>query len=496
MAGKRAIIWTAVSSEEQAAGDKDSLAHQERLGRAAAAKHNLDVVDVLRSDDSRSIIRLDVAMKNPKLGYAQLVEAIERKQVDVLFYYSIDRLGRNMALVTTVMELCRAAGVVLYDLSNPPATLRTETGDMERIGSTLQAVMAQSEVDKFKSRARFGRTARARRGEFLATIPYGYTRTGEGTIATDPTAAAVVLRIFDEYLQGHGSRRIAEGLNADGIPTPHGSTWMVGTVVMILRNVLRYAGWMEHNRYSRKWRDPYMRVRGNWPALIDDATAERIQSERRERNANRRLADTPHLLSGVVYCIDCDAPMRLSTVDSGRNKSGVRNRLTYLRCTAAKHPFWQVRADALMGYIAAKITELRTVDIDALCAADAGVDRAAAALDTARRELARLQRALEAVDDDYYVGGKLDADRYARQVQRITVEIANRRAEIERLDAQLQREAERGSRRDRLLDVRDNGAAMLRSADPTAANVWLREHVRVWIRSKELREDEVIVEWI
>jgi hypothetical protein len=391
------------------------------------------------------------------------------------------------------MELCRASGVTLYDLSNPPHTLQAETGDMERIGSTLQAVMAQSEVDKFKKRARFGRTARARRGEFLSSIPYGYTRAIDGTIATDDATAPVVLRIFDEYLQGHGLPRIAAGLNGDGIPTAHGSTWRMGSMQMIFDNVLRYAGWMEHNRYSRKWGDPYMRVRGNWPALIDDATAERILAERAARAANRRLADTPHLLSGVVYCIDCDAPMRISTHPTGRR---TRKQVVYLRCTRATHPYWGVRTDAIMGYIAAKIDELRDVDIDALCAADSDSDRTAAAIETARRELARLQRAQEAADDDYYIAGKLDADRHTRTVQRLAAEIANRRADIERLDAQLQREAERGSKRDRLLDVLANGAAILKSADPTAANVWLREHVRVWIRGKDLRDDEVIVEWL
>jgi site-specific DNA recombinase len=493
MVGKRAIIWTAVSSEEQAADDKDSLAHQERLGRAAAAKYGLDVVDVLRSDDSRSIIRLDVAMQNPKLGYARLVEAIDRRAFDVLFFYNMDRLGRNRALVAAVQEECIAAGVALYDLSNPPHTLDVQSGDTNRIVWAVQAAQAQGEVERFKARARFGRTARARRGEFLGTIPYGYTRAPDGTIATDDATAPVVLRIFDEYLQGHGLPRIAAGLNGDNIPTAHGSTWRMGSMQMIFDNVLRYAGWMEHNRYSRKWGDPYMRVRGNWPALIDDATAERILAERAARAANRRLADTSHLLSGVVYCIDCDRPMRISTHPTGKR---TRKQAVYLRCTNAAHPYWGVRADAIMGYIAAKVDELREVDIDALCAADGDNDRTAAAIETARRELARLQRALEAADDDYYIAGKLDADRHTRTVQRIAAEIANRRSEIERLDAQLQREAERGSKRDRLLDVLANGAAILKSADKTAANVWLREHVRVWIRGKDLRDDEVIVEWL
>ncbi len=52
--------------------------------------------------------------------------------------------------------------------------------------------------------------------------PYGYTLhpTIRNKLAIDPESAAVVRRIFDEALQGHGTSRIAEGLNDDHVPTP------------------------------------------------------------------------------------------------------------------------------------------------------------------------------------------------------------------------------------------------------------------------------------
>ena len=493
MPTKRALIWTAVSSEEQARDDKESLAHQEQQGREHAARHGLHVVGVLRSDDSRSIVRLDVAMRNPNLGYAALVDAIDGHTFDVLLFYSVDRLGRNMALVTTVQELCRAAGIALYDCSNPPATINSEAGDMERIVGGLQGAMAQAEIDKLRKRARFGRTARAKRGMFLHRIPYGYVADEHGHIVEDTAAAAVVRRIYSEYLSGHGLPRIADGLNADGIPTPRGNVWQVGTVAYILNNVQRYAGWLEHNRYSRRWHDPYMRVRGQWPALIDDATAERITSERAERAANRQLADTQHLLSGVVWCMECRAPLRLSTTNSGSRNV---KRLTYLRCNAPAHPFWQVRADAIMPYVLDKIQQLTLADIDALCAADDAPDRTQEQIDAARRDLDRLTRAVSQADNDYYIAGKLDADRHTAIVQRLQADIATRTADLARLEQQQHDRAAQGSRRDRLTAIMADGANILRSAAPAAANVWLRKNVRVWLSGRDLTgEDLPIVEW-
>lgn len=491
MAGKRAIIWAAVSSEEQAAGDKESLQHQERLGREAAARHGLDVVGVITSDDSRSLIRLDVAMRNPRLGYAALVDAIERRTFDVLIYYDSDRLGRNRALVAQVQEECIAARVALYDLSNPPRDISADVGSGQRVMWSIQGANAQDDVERFKRRARFGRTARARKGLFLHAIPYGYTRGEDGKIVTDPGPAAIVRRIFASYLDGHGLPRIAASLNADGIPTPHGSTWQVGTVGYILDNVLRYAGWLEHNRYSRAWGDPYLRTRGQWPPLITEADAARIQAERSARAANRKLADTPHLLSGVCWCMDCNRPMRLCTHRDPRRPHQPPR--TYVRCHAgAAHAYWSLHAPAVLQYVLAELARLTTVDVDAILDADAQAADPAADIAAAQRDIDRLRRMLQAADDDYYIAGKLDADRHERTVSRLQSEIANRQTQLDELRARQQQAADRDSRRARLLDALANGPAILRDADPTAANVWLRTHIRVWLKDKEV----LIVEWL
>jgi hypothetical protein len=140
--------------------------------------------------------------------------------------------------------------------------------------------------------------------------------------------------------------------------------------------------------------------------------------------------------------------------------------------------------------------QLTTADIDAICAADTSVEDARTALAAAQREIARLQRSLQDADDAHFIAGTLDADRYARTVARLNAEIANQRAAAARCAEHIEHDAERGGRRARLLDVLRNGAAILRSADPTAANVWLRQHVRVWVRDKALRDGEVLVLWL
>jgi hypothetical protein len=46
----------------------------------------------------------------------------------------------------------------------------------------------------------------------------------------DPEKAAVVRRIFAEYLEGRSAREIAARLNAEGILSPRGGTWMASAI--------------------------------------------------------------------------------------------------------------------------------------------------------------------------------------------------------------------------------------------------------------------------
>lgn len=50
----------------------------------------------------------------------------------------------------------------------------------------------------------------------------GYTKDGDGHLVIDPEQAEVVKRIYREYLEGLSMKKIAEGLEQDGILTGAG----------------------------------------------------------------------------------------------------------------------------------------------------------------------------------------------------------------------------------------------------------------------------------
>jgi site-specific DNA recombinase len=151
-----------------------------------------------------------------------------------------------------------------------------------------------------------------------------------GIRRVNPEQAAVVRRIYEEYLAGRSPKMICHGLNRDGIPSPRGGEWRASTLsgnrergIGVLRNPI-YAGRYLYNRVHMK-RDPESRKRvsrGNahedrvtveLPELriVSDADFERAQeqSEQLSRGSLVSRRRAKYLLSGLVRCGGCSGAM-------------------------------------------------------------------------------------------------------------------------------------------------------------------------------------------
>ncbi len=109
--------------------------------------------------------------------------------------------------------------------------------DAHDLVMSLYGGMSKGERNRIKIRVRAAMAAQARtEGRFLGgRPPYGYQLADAGPhpnpgkaavgqrlhrLESDPDAAPVVRRIFDEYVAGRGLYAIAEGLTRDGIACP------------------------------------------------------------------------------------------------------------------------------------------------------------------------------------------------------------------------------------------------------------------------------------
>ena len=283
-------------------------------------------------------------------GYQALIAAIRGGQCEVVLSESLDRLSRDQEHIAGFHKTAQFAGVSILTLAEGPI------GELQ-IGfkDTMGVLYLKDLADK----TRRGLEGRVRQGRSGGGLCYGYRvirgpvdRHGEaerGLRAIDPGEAAIVQRIFEEFVAGDGPIAITKRLNAEGITGPRGGVWTDGALrghakaqTGILRNEL-YAGRIVWNR--RRWlKDPETGRRvarhNDDSALVSEEVPElRIVSPDLWEGAKRRLEQAARprtvvaygtgvmtdqlwqhrraktLLSGKVFCAACGG----SYVTSGKD---------------------------------------------------------------------------------------------------------------------------------------------------------------------------------
>lgn len=499
---KRFVSWAAVSSLPQA--KKISVDDQ--------LKTNLEHIEkwegVLYKElpirgKSRSIISWEKACATiPE--YAALRDMIEKREFDVLIYLDRSRLGRKALLIDTIVEMCHEAGIVTYPTESPPNTLEPKGGDFaHRIVGAIESIVAQEEVTKMKRRHAFGMAARVRNGDFPARVPYGWSVRYEVVnekpvqiIEIDEAAKTTILRIIDLYVDDALSfRSIAEVLRNEGVPSPRGQTWKTTTVERILCMAWRYAGIVELNKRS-KTRE-YIRAKSRWPVLITEERAKQIIAERARRAHARRSVESPHRFSQIVWCEKCHR--RMQARYQLRYAPATREQTENYRCVTDGEPshaknqiaafYIEDAIEAAILYAQKEANRQRILDgyTDQRPHIEAGITKA-------NQRLAKHEEAVQRADDAYVLG-KMDYDRYSRQLENLSREHKKILEVIAGYQQQLDEQLREAGRADRLIVIADEGLQMLRSHDIVAANAWFRQHIQVWI-DNDNPSRRVLVEYL
>ena len=84
---------------------------------------------------------------------------------------------------------------------------------------TIMAALAQQESESLSANVRLGIQFRNQQGQVRVNHNWflGYTKDEDGKLVIVPEEAAIVRRIYAEYLDGKSFKRIKQGLEADGI---------------------------------------------------------------------------------------------------------------------------------------------------------------------------------------------------------------------------------------------------------------------------------------
>ncbi len=314
----RVAAYARYSSDSQR---EASLEDQLRNCRTWCERHGLPA-PAEYTDAAVSGARLD------RQGYLRLLSEIHR--YDVLLVDDLSRLGRDKDEVGKTVKRLTFSGVRLVGVCDGIDTQRR--GHKVDVG--LRGLMSELYLDDLADKTHRGLTGRALSGASAGGLPYGYRVAGTGQRVVDEDQAAIVRRIFTEFVAGDSPRSIAARLNAERVPTARGKTWagtaiygdvrrgigILANPIYIGRQTWNRSHWVKHPDTGRRVRQE--RPPGEWIttehpelAIIDRGTWEAVQARlgcnsKANPGAYRKPGRQPrHLLSGLLRCVACGAPL-------------------------------------------------------------------------------------------------------------------------------------------------------------------------------------------
>ncbi|MDD4493980.1 MAG: recombinase family protein [Eubacteriales bacterium] len=257
------------------------------------------------------------AKKRPR--FMQMMEDCRAGKIDAIVTKSVSRFGRNTVDTLVYTRELKALGIdVYFEKEN----LHSISPDGELL-LTLMAAFAESESESMSENISWGKRQRFANGN-LDSLPisniYGFDRNADGDIVIREDEAAVVRRIFNEFLTGHSTQHISDTLNADGIPTRRkGAVWYNTTVIGMMKNEKYCGDVLFQKRYSlgalnglawNRGELPQYLLEDAIPAIIDKKQWKIAQLEyQRRANIGKSRLSSEYPFVGRFFCSLCGRPV-------------------------------------------------------------------------------------------------------------------------------------------------------------------------------------------
>jgi site-specific DNA recombinase len=233
---------------------------------------------------------------------------LKNKEIDGIFVVDFDRLTRNVKEALTIREILIENDVQLLELGGV-VNLKDPTQEL-LLG--IKGLLGAFERKKTIVRIKRTFETSVLQGKALGgkLTNYGYTKDENKILIIEPKEAKIVKRIFKLSLEGNGTKKIAETLNKEGVPTKRMNLggaklkvrettkrtfiWRDAVIHKILVNPL-YKG-------ERHFRD----LKIQCPAIIDESVFDAVQESLKKRT---NFKDTTnkyfYLLKGLLVCAKC-----------------------------------------------------------------------------------------------------------------------------------------------------------------------------------------------
>lgn len=249
--------------------------------------------------------------KDTRKEFRRLIDDCKAGKIDMIITKSLSRFARNTVTLLRTIRDMKKIGVAIYF-----ETERKNTLDLKN--EYLITLLAQSAEAMAKNTSE--RCMSTIRDKFALGLPTGYTIYGYDKKNNDfrirEDEAAVVKEIFSMYLDGLGARRIANELQARGIPSPKGGEWSKGTIMQMLRNE-KYIGELllqktftldpiSKKEVINRGEREQVHIRGNHTPIVDKEVFDKVQEViAAKEELHPHIAPYDYRFKGIVHCGTC-----------------------------------------------------------------------------------------------------------------------------------------------------------------------------------------------
>ena len=297
-------IYTRVSTDEQLRTGI-SLRDQEQRGIEFCVKKGYEY-EVFSDGGYSGNLGIE---ERPELN--RLVEKLlsKPKEIDGVFVVDIDRLSRDAKLGFILKQILTENGIKLFNVDGVEINLNDENEDL-MMG--IKFLLSSFELKKLKVRIKRALERNVIDGKVMGgpLKPYGYQKGPNNILEINEEEGNVVKKIFQLYIEGLSSRKIADQLNEEGVPTKRS---------VVEKGYLTINGKRKTEFY---WRDTVVhkilknpiykgerRYKGSTypsPIIIEEEKFELVQRILTSRNNFKNTTNKHfYLLKGLIVCPVC-----------------------------------------------------------------------------------------------------------------------------------------------------------------------------------------------
>ncbi|WP_224984488.1 recombinase family protein [Geomonas agri] len=339
----KAFSYMRFSTPDQAKGDSKRRQYQQAEEYAAA--HGLELDDKLTYSDFGISAFRGANIEIGKLG--QFMEAIRRKEVEsgsYLLVESLDRISRDVILpAQNIFTQIILEGVTIVTLADRRVYSAESVNKspfllIEAIVILIRA-NEESEMKSKRLKSMWENKRKNASTQTLTTVGPGWLKYNKRTQQFEVIAerAAIVNRIYNEYLSGKGYLTIARTLRKDKIRTwtfkkGEKSIWREHYVSRILKNPAVIGTLTPHvmgHGNGKTQRVPLEGIKNYYPPVISEELYEKVQTRRGQYKT--RYCDSAalkNIFSMIGRCPQCNGRMMYL-------KKGPR--WDYIICTNAQY---------------------------------------------------------------------------------------------------------------------------------------------------------------